>query len=115
MLAPFGDFATSLLTLYLKVVRVAYPPHVRVDPINAFTTRTVDVNTWVSAPRILDLPSCRRRAWLKAVDTEPKAIWIVKPPASSCGRGIRVINKASSVKVSKSKKCLVQVGSLYST
>lgn len=50
-----------------------------------------------------------RRAWLKAIEAEPKAIWIVKPPASSCGRGIRVINKATASTVSKTKKCLVQV------
>lgn len=58
-----------------------------------------------------------RRAWLKAVEAEPRAIWIVKPPASSCGRGIRVINKASVASVSKSKKGLVQVkfGCLKST
>ncbi|CAM9488701.1 unnamed protein product, partial [Hapterophycus canaliculatus] len=49
-----------------------------------------------------------RRAWLKAVEAEPKAIWIVKPPASSCGRGIRVINKGSVGSVSKTKKGLVQ-------
>lgn len=46
---------------------------------------------------------------MKAVEAEPRAIWIVKPPASSCGRGIRVINKASVASVSKSKKGLVQV------
>eukprot|EP00904_Undaria_pinnatifida_P002209 jgi/Undpi1/1198/HiC_scaffold_104.g14112.m1 len=51
-----------------------------------------------------------RRAWLKAVEEEPKAIWIVKPPASSCGRGIRVINRSAVGSVSKSKKCLVQEG-----
>ncbi|CAM9806442.1 unnamed protein product, partial [Laminaria digitata] len=51
-----------------------------------------------------------RRAWLKSVEEEPKAIWIVKPPASSCGRGIRVISRSGVGSVSKSKKCLVQVG-----
>ncbi|CAM9365082.1 unnamed protein product, partial [Ectocarpus fasciculatus] len=51
-----------------------------------------------------------RRAWLKAVEAEPRAIWIVKPPASSCGRGIRVINKGGVGGVSKSKKGLVQEG-----
>ena len=58
-------------------------------------------------PRLLGRDN--RRAWLKAVEAEPRAIWIVKPPASSCGRGIRVINKASVASVSKSKKGLVQV------
>lgn len=51
----------------------------------------------------------RRRAWLKAVEAEPKAIWILKPPASSCGRGIRLVTRATAGSVSKSKKCLVQV------
>lgn len=46
---------------------------------------------------------------MKAVEADPKAIWIVKPPASSCGRGIRVISKATAGRVSKSRKCLVQV------
>lgn len=43
------------------------------------------------------------------MEAEPKAIWIVKPPASSCGRGIRVINKGGVGSVSKTKKGLVQV------
>lgn len=50
-----------------------------------------------------------RRAWLKAVEAEPRAIWIVKPPASSCGRGIRLVTRATVGSVSKAKKCLVQV------
>lgn len=54
-----------------------------------------------------------RRAWLKAIEEEPKAIWIVKPPASSCGRGIRVISRSGVGSVSKSKKCLVQVGGAF--
>ncbi|CAM9316298.1 unnamed protein product, partial [Choristocarpus tenellus] len=45
-----------------------------------------------------------RRSWLKAAEADPKVIWIVKPPASSCGRGIRVVSKANTSSVNKSKK-----------
>lgn len=51
----------------------------------------------------------RRKAWLRAVEADHKAIWILKPPANSCGRGIRVFNRAAAGTIRKSKKCVVQV------
>jgi tubulin polyglutamylase TTLL4 len=47
-----------------------------------------------------------RRAWLRACDADPGAMWILKPPASSCGRGVRLLRKGQPVP--RGKKCILQ-------
>ena len=37
-----------------------------------------------------------------------KTLWIVKPNASSCGRGIKVINRDAALNLPEEKKCVVQ-------
>jgi tubulin polyglutamylase TTLL4 len=49
------------------------------------------------APRSFVLPGDRIR--LRAeMEREPHSVWIVKPPASSCGRGIRLVSVAAQGK-----------------
>lgn len=63
-------------------------------------------------PQAFVLPS-HRKFWDVAREQEPKALWIWKPPNSSCGRGIRVIpssgyGAAKSLAQIERKKGVVQ-------
>lgn len=50
----------------------------------------------------------QKDAFLRAVAREPKALWILKPPASACGRGIRVIHSNNLKTIPANKKRIIQ-------
>lgn len=47
-------------------------------------------------------------AFKRAVDRSSSALWIMKPPASACGRGIKVLDSKSLHKIPKEKKRIIQ-------
>jgi len=51
----------------------------------------------------------KERAKLKMqMDADPKSIWILKPAASSCGRGIKLVSGLAGSKLPKKRKVLAQ-------
>jgi len=58
-------------------------------------------------PRSFVLPRDAKE-WRSERERHPNGVYILKPPASSRGRGIRVIRQPSDVTVSENKKTLVQ-------
>ena len=47
-------------------------------------------------------------SWSRSAAASPRNIYIIKPSASSCGRGIRLIHKNNLASVPKDKPCVVQ-------
>ena len=45
----------------------------------------------------------------REIKGQAKSLWIVKPSASACGRGIRVMQAADLTKKGKMKNCIAQV------
>jgi tubulin polyglutamylase TTLL4 len=58
-------------------------------------------------PDVLHLPVDRRMLDLK-IKADKKSIWIIKPQASSCGRGIRLISKDNLDTIPPTKKAVIQ-------
>ena len=58
-------------------------------------------------PEGFSLPD-QKEAFLRAVQHDTKCLWILKPPASSCGRGIRVITTSNVESIPKQKKRIIQ-------
>jgi hypothetical protein len=48
-------------------------------------------------PKTWILPEDTRRLQKEREDEEEKRLWILKPANSSCGRGIRILTKNSSL------------------
>ncbi len=58
-------------------------------------------------PQTYILPGDRPHL-LKCTHRSPQALWIKKPCASSCGRGIRILNSNGVAKLPKKKVCIIQ-------
>jgi tubulin polyglutamylase TTLL4 len=56
-------------------------------------------------PRTYELPSQRALFEVKFKEAPTGTLWIVKPVASSCGRGIRVVSQLSEIR--EKKTCIV--------
>ncbi|CAM9545820.1 unnamed protein product, partial [Phaeothamnion confervicola] len=64
-----------------------------------------DSSPWDFLPESFLLPD-QRKLWARAVETDPRALWISKPPASSCGRGVRVLPRGAGVGAATSNSAL---------
>ena len=55
-----------------------------------------------------DLASAKSNAGSKKVNLETASLWICKPCASSCGKGIKVLTSSQALALPKAKKALLQ-------
>ncbi|CAM9199248.1 unnamed protein product [Chrysoparadoxa australica] len=85
-----------LMRTLFKMKRLHWPSHSQGEE-----------NPFDFLPEGYMLPADKRQ-WLKAADADPRALWITKPPASSCGRGIKIVPRGGASNVKGSKKAIVQ-------
>lgn len=57
---------------------------------------------------VSDQASCKNRKGATKMDIEKSSMWIIKPVASSCGKGIKVITGQQVLSLPKTKRALVQ-------